>query len=110
MIILFFKLEGVIEYTLGNKSARNGWFFISNIVFRIKSLWVKARCLPIFNANFLVVPEISYLNDRVTVTKLVWQEEFSVELRAIPRFDISSVVLVEVVQLVVHVYWSFNVV
>lgn len=58
----------------------------------------------------LVVPEVTDENDGVTVTELVWFDVVTVQLGAISRLDITSMVLVEVIQLIVHVDWALNVV
>lgn len=89
----------VVENTLGNKTAWNSW-----------SLWVKfTSSLSIFTPSvLLMIPQVSDSDDWVAVTKLFWFTILTIELSAVSRFDISSVVLVEVVKLIIHIYWSLN--
>lgn len=53
-------------------------------------------------------PEVTDLDDWVAVAQLVDGQVLAVELVGISRFHVSSMVLVEVIQLIVHIYWSFD--
>ena len=56
----------------------------------------------------LVLPEVSNFDDWVTVHQLISWKVLPCKLVIISRFDVSSMVLVEVVKLVVNVYWALN--
>lgn len=62
-----------------------------------------------FNINLLIVPQIANCDNRVAVAEFVNWNVVAVKLRAVSRLHVSSMVLVEVVQLIVYIYWSFNV-
>ena len=54
------------------------------------------------------MPEVSNFDDWVTVHQLISWKVLPCKLVIISRFDVSSMVLVEVVKLVVNVYWALN--
>lgn len=92
--IAILQRECVIENTLSNKTAWNGWIS----VFQSFS----AFTLP------LVRPEIANGNDWITIGKILYSQVFSVQLFTVSGFYIPSMVLVEVIQLVIDIDWSLN--
>lgn len=94
LILVILEDVGVIEHALGDETAWNGWQVV------IEDLAT--------NTFLLVIPQVSNLDNWIAVTQLIGCEIISIELRAIPGLHVSSVVLVEVVQLIIHVDWSLN--
>lgn len=94
LALLVEELEGVIKYTLCYQTAWNSWVVL------FKRLAVQVE--------LLVLPEVSDLDDGVAVAQLVDGQVLAVKLVGISRFNVSSMVLVEVVQLIVHVHWSLD--
>lgn len=94
--LLIFEIIGIIEHTLCNKTAWNCW----------------SACVQRFftNALLLVVPKIANSDNWIAVSELFYWQVVTVELGAVSRFDVPSVVLVEVVQLIVDIHWSFNII
>ena len=97
MLIIFansVEFKSVIEVTLGYKSAWNSWLIIRKFFFT--------------DTFFLVLPEILDLDDGIAVGELVNFEVLSSKLLIVSRLDISSMVLVEVVELIVYIDRSTN--
>lgn len=90
------KLEGVIEITLSDKTTRNSRLLVIKLLFS--------------EVKLLVFPEIADLDDWVTTAELGDRLVGASQLLIVSGLDVSSVILIEVIQLIVNVNWTLNLV
>lgn len=94
LALIIEELESIIKYTLCYQPAWNSWGTLR------KRLTTQGF--------LLVLPEVANFDDGVAITQLVDAQVLAIELVSISGFYVSSMVLVEVVQLIVHIHWSFH--
>lgn len=90
------KLEGVVEETLGHQTTRDGW-----------AVWIQFFWT-LLDGVLLVVPQVLHLNDGIAAAQLLNSLILAVKLLVVTGLNISSMVLVEVVELVVNVNWCLD--
>jgi hypothetical protein len=61
----------------------------------------------IIDTFLLVQPEVTNLDNWVAVSEFLNWEILTIQLVGISRFDVPSMVLVEVVELIIHIDWTF---
>lgn len=95
LTLFILKDISVVEHALGDETARDG-------------RQVVAEDLAV-DTFLLVIPKVANLDNWIAITQLIGREIISIELRAVPGLHVPSVILVEVVQLIIHVDWSLNI-
>ena len=91
----FVKLKRVIKKTLSNKPTRN-------------SGQLQVLDPFVIEHDLLVFPQIFYLNYRITSTEILHRLVLTCQLLIVSRFDISSVILIEVSKLIINIDWTVN--
>jgi len=94
LIIWSIELKGIVENTLGNKSTRNSFLII------FKRFLLKIE--------LLMLPKIGDGLDWITITELILADPLSIQLCVVSGLYISSMILVEVIELVIHIDWSLD--
>ena len=88
------EFKGIVENTFGNKSARNSFLII------FKSFLIKIE--------LLMLPKIGDSLDWITITELILADPLPIQLCVVSGLYISSMILVEVIELVIHIDWSLD--
>jgi hypothetical protein len=90
----FPEFESIIKVTFSNKTTWNSWIIISKGIS--------------FNIFSLIGPEISYFDNWVTFLQIISFLVQASKLFIVSGFDISSMVLIEVVKLIVDINRALN--
>lgn len=97
LVVFSIKLKCIVEPALGDKTTRCCWSIFIHHFF-------------VIHVELLVIPQIFDLHYWVTRDQIVDGLVLAIKLRVISTFDISSVILVEIVKLIIYIDWASNII
>ena len=97
IVLAFVDLESVVKETLCYKSTWESRFF-----------WVKCYPATILFLNRLSELKLFIGNDGIAIFEISYWQVFSEKLWVWTRFDVTSMILVEVLKLIVNVDWCLD--
>ena len=94
VFVLLIQSESIVEITLGHQAAWDGWIS-----------WLQWIAIQV---DLLIGPKMLHFDNWVTISQLRNLLVLSRQLVIVSWFNVSSVILVEVVKLVVHIDWPWD--